>query len=810
MNYLEDKKTKLVSIKELLSKTKFGQNCYRIPDYQRGYAWSLQLEDLWKDIIRILENGGKSKHYTGMLSLEKLKDDDKEREKLVNTNAFYVVDGQQRLTSLIIIIKSLTEYIKEETNEDLEEELLAFDNGNTYRFDYSTDRKDDSKKYFENRIYNGEEKEICSDMYLKNIDDAKKYIDKKLLRYDAEEAKEILEIVLNQIVFNIYFIDEEFDVRVTFETMNTRGKKLSNLELLKNRLMYLTTLFNKKNIPNTNQKNFSVNPNYEGQLKEQINDAWKEIYENIYYKQNQLYNEVEDDIYLQAHWIVYSSLDKSKGNTYIKDILERKFSIDGGDFYYLIRENNYDGAFNFISKYIKSLKKYSKYWKFINNPIENSAFLDRKEVEWLDRLNRITTMKYIKPVIVVIAGERSLKSSQKIRFYKTLERNLFINKLLYHSKNDYSSLITGAKELLHAPEEEKIEKFNSLIDLLENKSSELHCHDIKETIEKFSEYINDKRDSYYGWDGVNYFLYEYNESLSYNNNTKEIDWKESSIEHILPQTPTREYWKIILTNIEEDNEKNTITNALGNLLLLSKGENSELQNFSFPTKKNKSVASKKFAYKFGSRSAQEVAENDYWSLNDIYKRQLKLFEFMFERWIKEKDDNNIDNFKNTKIDEKIFISLIKEHKLMLKEYKELTIEEKEKLNKLDLSDEEKFLERSKVEKEEDWYEKIQDVFCRDICDIRKNSKYIKHIENRFTFTKKKELLKCGIKIDGKNYSFEYNYNNGFVKIFIDGHIETNEEKLPDKARYFLRTFNRFLRKQENRDNAKIYNNSIEV
>lgn len=809
MNCLEDKKTKLVSIKELLSNTKFGQNCYRIPDYQRGYAWSSQLEDLWKDIIRILKNGGNSKHYTGMLSLEKLKDEDKKKENLVNTNAFYIVDGQQRLTSLIIIIKSLTEYIKGEINEDLEEEILSFDNGNTYRFGYSVDRSDDAEKYFQNRIYMGEGYEVYSDMYLKNINYAKEYIDLKLLQYDAEDAKKILKIVLNQIVFNIYFIDEEFDVRVTFETMNTRGKKLSNLELLKNRLMYLTTLFNEKHVLNQENKETLINPNYEGILKKQINDAWKEIYENIYYKKNQFYDEVDDDIYLQAHWIVYSTLDKSKGNMYIKDILERKFSIDGGDFCSFIENNNYDGAFNFISKYIKSLRYYSKFWKIINSPIENNASLNNDEVKWLDRLNRITAMKYIKPVIMVIAGDKDLYANQKIRFYKKLERNLFINRLLCHSKNDYSSLITGAKAILNASKNEKIKKFNELIELLENKSSELYCYDIEKIITKFSEYINEKKDFYYGWDGVNYFLYEYNESLSCNNDTKDIDWKTSSIEHILPQTPTREYWKIILANIKKEDEINVITNSLGNLLLLSKGENSELQNFSFPTKKYRSVASNKFAYKLGSRSAQKVAENKYWSLNNIYTRQIELLKFMFDRWIKAKDSENLNDLKNQKIeleqkiDIKTFINLIKKHQLILNQYEDLTVNDKKRLNKLDYSDEENFFKRNKIDNEEEWYKGIEAVFNKNICDIRKNSKNIQYIENRFTFTKNEELLKCGTKIDNKKYYFEYNYNKGFIRIFMEKKIQTDEKNLPEKAKYFLRTFNRFLRKQEGKNDAVI-------
>ena len=47
---------------------------------------------------------------------------------------------------------------------------------------------------------------------------------------------------INRLKFNYYEIDDSLDVYVTFETMNNRGKDLSHLELLKNRLIYLSTL----------------------------------------------------------------------------------------------------------------------------------------------------------------------------------------------------------------------------------------------------------------------------------------------------------------------------------------------------------------------------------------------------------------------------------------------------------------------------------------------------------------------------------------------------------------------------------------
>ena len=47
----------------------FGDKFFRVPDYQRGYAWTKkQLDDFWNDIIEIQQdevNGGFLRHYTG-------------------------------------------------------------------------------------------------------------------------------------------------------------------------------------------------------------------------------------------------------------------------------------------------------------------------------------------------------------------------------------------------------------------------------------------------------------------------------------------------------------------------------------------------------------------------------------------------------------------------------------------------------------------------------------------------------------------------------------------------------------------------
>uniref|UniRef100_UPI004029175D DUF262 domain-containing protein n=1 Tax=Candidatus Stercorousia sp. TaxID=3048886 RepID=UPI004029175D len=109
----------LKTIKELFSADHF----YRVPDYQRGYSWNKEFIELWNDIIRLFHiNNISRKHYVGMLALDELKQEiDLMQECLQETTSFYIVDGQQRITSIIIILKTIFEYAKEEN-------IKSFDN----------------------------------------------------------------------------------------------------------------------------------------------------------------------------------------------------------------------------------------------------------------------------------------------------------------------------------------------------------------------------------------------------------------------------------------------------------------------------------------------------------------------------------------------------------------------------------------------------------------------------------------------------------------------------------------------------------
>ena len=120
-----NKSVEMRTIKSLLN----GKYEFIIPSYQRGYRWNqIQVKDLLNDIYEFYQNNNQSFYCLQPLVLKKISD-----EKKLKNNVYEVIDGQQRLTTIYLILK----YLK---SKDIIKE-------NTYTITYST--REDSKKFLE-------------------------------------------------------------------------------------------------------------------------------------------------------------------------------------------------------------------------------------------------------------------------------------------------------------------------------------------------------------------------------------------------------------------------------------------------------------------------------------------------------------------------------------------------------------------------------------------------------------------------------------------------------------------------------------
>lgn len=180
---------------------------------------------------------------------------------------------------------------------------------------------------------------------------------------NKSELEKIFKKVTAKFKFNFYEIDEELDVYITFATMNNRGKPLSNLELLKNRLIYLATML-------------EIDELTRSAMRKDINETWKTIY--AYLGKNK-HNAMDDDEFLRNHWIMYFQYNRKEADAYAKYLLNQEFTTEN--------INTKDIVLEDIQKYIKSLSESVKSWFYLHNPQFSEYTDDTKE--WLQKLNRL-------------------------------------------------------------------------------------------------------------------------------------------------------------------------------------------------------------------------------------------------------------------------------------------------------------------------------------------------------------------------------------------------------------------------------------
>ena len=94
----------------------FQNRLFRIPDYQRGYAWlQPQLVDFWDDLDNLQPE---HYHYTGLLSLKPLKRKEANgwgEDVWLVENGYkpcHIVDGQQRITTFVILLNGIVNFVR--------------------------------------------------------------------------------------------------------------------------------------------------------------------------------------------------------------------------------------------------------------------------------------------------------------------------------------------------------------------------------------------------------------------------------------------------------------------------------------------------------------------------------------------------------------------------------------------------------------------------------------------------------------------------------------------------------------------------
>ncbi|GAA8559167.1 hypothetical protein oki1432_11800 [Helicobacter pylori] len=197
---------------------------FEIPSYQRGYAWQeRQLKDFWNDLEHVSKLGDKF-HYMHSLTLREL-------ENEFEDSAFEIIDGQQRLATSLILLSLLA---KTTQNKDPKYSLINLEPILSYKY-YGL-----SEAF---RAIMEEEKDLeafKTSFYAKNLIKAYAFFQEKISDTPVGTLEKMFDALIKKMLFSVVELnDNRIDPFSSFETINNRGKDLSTLELLKNRLHFV-------------------------------------------------------------------------------------------------------------------------------------------------------------------------------------------------------------------------------------------------------------------------------------------------------------------------------------------------------------------------------------------------------------------------------------------------------------------------------------------------------------------------------------------------------------------------------------------
>ena len=526
-----------------------GKHVFRIPDYQRGYSWEEQQRtDLLTDIEYLIKSGYEYRHYTGTIvaSLNEKKTDERGGEYKV----FDIVDGQQRVTSLILLLSEICRSIKKFPNKsecEYTEVFSTFIHGGS---EGNTVQKlilgKDQNKFFKSLVEEGTAIEASSKSKSdQNLKDAVIEFKNWLERQDID-ANNVLKCVQENLGFLFYAPKNNKEIGIMFEVINNRGKALSELEKIKNYLIYYADKNNKRDI------------------RVQVNDSWPEILSNLN-KIDYTSNESEDR-FLRNCWIVFMDANKSKSH-YVYDNLKQKWPPDS--------ENTRK-----IIEFVKFLEDaalfYAKYLK-------RESVTDTLEKSWLERISCHPADASITPLILAVfskvkdQNDRNalfeLLEKLNFRFYGTgiAGRSDSGQGDLFWYANTFFKYFGKVEDGNEISVQWLKEELTSFIDQRANDKS-------------FIEYLTldlDEAGDYYSWVGLKFFLASYEEQLK-KDNRESINFQQVMASRN-PDTPNDFYHKEHIWAVKdfriEDNENSDVNKRrLGNFLLLKESLNIKVSN----------------------------------------------------------------------------------------------------------------------------------------------------------------------------------------------------------------------------------------
>lgn len=579
--FTEKVKAKEYYIKDLLS-NKF---LFEIPDYQRAYSWTKEnlkqlVEDIWDSVELNKARGNKEfdqyePYFLGSIVLcsKEYKDD--------GCGIYDVIDGQQRLTSIIMLIAAIRDLID---NEEYKKVLfdLIYQKPNVLmgiKESIRVKARGKEEEFFKKYILTNGGTELVKDLDIEELSEAKQNMVNAIEVFRDSffnENGELLEEKLNE--FIVYLLQKVVLVVITtesftsafrlFNVINARGLPLTDSDLLKSE--------------NLRVMNPEIRKEYTDIWENHEQDLGKEKLDQIigFMRTMKLKNKVEESVYEEFSKKIFRNEPEYLGVNFVNHLTAVKALYDK----YII-----DGNLEGVSEEEKS------YYKNLINIMREFLPYD----DWM--------------AAVIRFAEKFNDDKLVLEFVKVLEKRLVID---WVNGNSFADRLNRVYGILEAIEEKD--------SLEEIKEAPVFLYDLERTTAYFENALNDIDFYSKGRMMIPKYIFV---RLDMEKRANEVlDYSDKiMIEHVLPRNAKEAYWK---DNFSADQRRNW-ANKFGNLVIITGAKNTRANNKPFAEKVEQYLSKKSdFAI------TKEVLELSDWNMDSLKDRHESLVNRALELWTK--------------------------------------------------------------------------------------------------------------------------------------------------------------------------------
>lgn len=564
----------LTNISEMLS----GKSIV-VPDYQRAYSWKTDLTDksqkqvntFLSDLQDYVNSKSSTPYYIGHFLFEGRQETE-----------YSIIDGQQRLTTTIIFISALCRRLIEIRSivdvEDglshLDEDLYRFYHDSIksgYNYMFSTVKYDNQmfQDYvIDQRLHNRNGLDTISK---ERIADAFDYFCDKLSSKTEGELLQLSDAIIKASCTSQVVTDESEAVQM-FVFQNFRGKKPTNLEIIKAQFMYKIHLY--------------ASAKERKHLLSEITERFEHIYKSI----AKIEGDIDEDDVLNYTIKVYrNSLDDVSSTTFVDKEIEKA-----------------DNCISFIKEFMQLLASCF---------CQISNFMDEEKKNFTYHELYVSAYKYIMFPFVIKAMLNGMPQKDMNELANALEQ-IFLRHYIIGTRANLESRLNGCFQQM----ENSANPVVNHIQWMKSRNGWWGYWNNDELLRTLNTWM------YHGV--AKHLLWKYENHLIQSGKAgykpkRYDDIEQPHLEHIAPQTENQEPDNGYCHYDEDFRSK--YLECLGNYLLLSGSHNMSLSNGRFQIKRDS------YTHLQQQLEVQRMTEQDQvWDKDKIRQRHTKIIDYLME------------------------------------------------------------------------------------------------------------------------------------------------------------------------------------